>query len=145
MGVANRALDKSERMHAVQRAEEGVVGVSTSIKMGVVPFPSKLKTLQIAAQGLSGAPIYNLQIRRWTAGGETTFSFAGALTIAAAFGVSGGMATMGVSQNSALNSLQTGDMLELISSGANTASTDLIAVGVLEALQDIKRTFGVAD
>ncbi len=137
MGIANRDKDASEKQYSVSKHYEGFVTSETKVAH-LVGHPSKLKSAWIAAKGLSGVPGYQLQARRWTSAGVTVIPLAAVDTVAIAFGTSGSA----VEVASSLIALQTEDLIEVVSSVANTAADDVCIAMVFEALQDIKEEFG---
>lgn len=142
MGIVNRTLDASERQDTHLARFDGPVAVSQALPAWIVPHPSKLKSAHVAAKGLSGTPVYQLQVRRWTSAGVTVIALGAAATVAAAFGVSGSTVDMTVYTGGSAVQLEAKDMIEVASTGANTASDDLAVAMVIERLQDIKSEFG---
>lgn len=140
MGITNRDKDASEKQKSLQCAFDVAVNLVTgaSMNVGVVSHPSKFKSGAIAALGVSGTPTYQLHAFRWTSAGSTLIPLGPAATVAANVGLSGGAVTM----TSSLIALQTGDLLQLVSGGANSAALKLNCAIVLEALQDIKEELG---
>jgi len=140
MGIANRDKDASEKQYSVQNqwniAADLVTGAT--VMAHIVSHPAKMKSAQFAALGVSGSPTYQVNALRWTSGGATVIPLGPAATVSADFGVSGSV----VEQSSSLISLETGDVLHVITGGANSAALDLSCAIVLEALQDIKEEFG---
>lgn len=141
MAVTNRDLDASEQRLVVHR-DFGAVPVTTNRNIFTAQFPVAVEQLLVAANGLSGAPTWTFKIDRFIVGaGLTTItgtSFIGqALTVQT-------IGTSGLQSVSLLSGLQmnTGDVLKVTSSGANTAVADASVHVVVKALQDIKTYFG---
>lgn len=142
MGVANRDLDSSEQNYTVE-FKEGAVATGATVLCGPVKSPGQLRQLVLSGLGLSGAPTYNVEIWRWTSAGLTVINPGSAITLAAAFGVSGGLIGATYAANSSLAALQVGDVLALKSGGANTAVTQLVGAFVVKATQDIKQSHSI--
>lgn len=140
MGIANRDKDASEKNYVVS-AQLGAVATGVSTIVGIVPSAGQLLGFQVTGKGLSAVPVYQLAVARWTTAGITGVAFGSALTLSAAFGLSGGV--IGASFNSASYALQAGDLLMLNSSGANTAVADSAIAVVIQATQDIKQNCGI--
>lgn len=140
MAIVNRSLDATEKKVVVHAS---IGALATSITRAVVPlaWPAALKSVAVAAQGLSGAPGLAIQ-RRYFAGGETTAILA---TLAPADYGTSGIQVLDVVSDGATQAQQlgSGDVLEIVSSGANTALADLSLNFVLEKLQDVVSHNGI--
>lgn len=143
MAIVNRDLDASEQLQVLQYADAAVIGTGAAIYAALVPSPGQLREFKVAGKGLSGAPTYNVEIHRWLSAGLTIIAPGSAITMAAAFGVSGAAIGSTYASNSSLAALQAGDVLVIKSGGANTASTGLVAAFVMQATQDIKKSFSI--
>ena len=143
MGLANRDKDASEQVYVVDFAVNAVTAVSATLYAGAVSSPGQLLQTVVAGWGLSGTPAYTVQIHRWTTAGSTVIAPGSAITVAVAFGVSGAMVGETYAASSTLAAVQAGDILVLKSSGANTASSALVANFVIKATQDIKKTHSI--
>jgi len=143
MAIVNRDKDSSEQVYTVEFATNTVVAVSATLYAGAVSSPGQLLETKVAGWGLSGAPVYTVQIHRWTSAGATIIALGGGLTLGGAFGLSGAMVGETYVANSSLAALQAGDVLVLKSSGSNTASSALVANFVIKATQDIKKTHDI--
>lgn len=142
MAIVNRDLDASEQTYVLHRTNGAVAtGVSTWVQ--TVPSVGQILAWQLSGRGLSGTPTYQLAIARWTAAGITNIAMGSALTLAGAFGLSGGMIGATFAANGSLSAVQAGDLLVVNSGGANTAVTDLVVNVVVKATQDIVTTYGV--
>lgn len=140
MAIVNRDKDSSEQVYVVAaRLGDVATGVSSFIQM--VPSVGNIQSWAVSGKGLSGAPVYQLAVARWTSAGITAFALGSAITLAGAFGLSGGV--LGATFNTGSYAAQEGDMLVLNSSGANTASQHLVVSVVIKATQDIKKSFGI--
>lgn len=143
MGITNRAKDASER-NFEKEVHLGAFPTSTTRQLFVAPYPCKLKQVKVTAVGASGSPQHAMQIHRFVTGaGETTITVVAAAAVTA-FGTSGLFGASLPASGSSLVQLQTGDILEVVSSVANTNFTDCTYAVVLEALQDIKTYFGTS-
>ncbi len=140
MGIANRDKDNSEKNYVIQNTF-GAVATGASTWVGVVPTAGQILGIQLSGRGLSAVPVYQLAVARWTSAGITGFVIGSAVTLAGAFGLSGSL--VGTSFVSSSYAAQSGDLLVLNSSGANTAVTDLAVAVVIQATQDIKQTCGL--
>jgi len=139
MGISNRDKDASEKQNSVHASWELFVTAETKTA-SLVAHPSKMKSAHLAAKGLSSTPSYALNVRRWTADGVTLIPLYPATSVAVAFGTSG--STVDMSASIAVLSLESKDLIEIVSSVANSAADDVQLAIVLEALQDIKEEFG---
>lgn len=142
MAIANRDLDQTEQLYVVANTL-GAIGTGVSAWVGAVPSPGQILEWKFSGKGLSGAPVYQLAIARWTSAGITNIPLGSAVTLAGAFGLSGGLLGATFASNSSLAAVQAGDMLVVNTSGANTAVTDLAVAVVIDATQDFKKTFDV--
>lgn len=144
MAIVNRDKDSSEQIYTVQLKHNAVVAVGATLYAGSVPSPGQLLETKLAGWGLSSVPSYSVQIHRWTSAGSTVIGVGSGLTLAVAFGVSGGMVGETYAANGSLTALQAGDVLVLKSAGANTAASALVADFVIKATQDIKKTHDIS-
>lgn len=142
MGIANRDKDASEQNYLIQNTY-GLVGTGISLIVGLVPSAGQIQALKFTGKGLSAAPVYNLAIVRWTSAGVTYLVPGSAITLAGAFGLSGGALGATYAANSSLAAVQSGDMLVLNTSGADTAALQLSVAVVIKATQDIKKSFDI--
>lgn len=140
MAIVNRDLDASQKNYVVQNAQ-GALATGVSSWVGTVPSAGNILGWQFSGKGLSGTPVYQLAVARWTSAGITNFALGSAITLAGAFGLSGGL--VGATFNSGSYAAQAGDLLVVNTSGANTAVTDLVVAVVIKATQDIKTAYGI--
>lgn len=140
--IVNRDLDQSERKLVIQNKVSPTV-TGASYHIGVVPFPAQVLAGWEAAFGLSGAPTGQIQVHRFIVGTGVTI-ITGIFTASApsAFGTSG---LFGHSLVGASFLLQPKDVLTYVTGGANTALAETTVAVVIQALQDIKTQFGVAN
>jgi len=142
MAICNRDLDLSQQNY-VEEFKENAVATGATVAVAYIYAPSVLQKIALTGLGLSGAPVYNLVIQRWTSAGVTSITPGSAVTLAGAYGLSGSGVSATFNSGSSLSQLQANDLLLLVSTGANTAAAQLIGSVVLTATQDIKTTFGV--
>ena len=141
MAICNRDNDVSEQKVVLFQQCNSAVVTGATIYAGLVPWPSRIKKAGITARGLSGAPVYNINVHRWTTAGLTVFDPLGvAATVAGAYGLSGASVQFSVTTSPLL--LQSDDLLVIQSSGANTAALSVVASIVLQKTQDIVQDFG---
>jgi len=143
MAIVNRDKDTTEQRLSFA-ADPGLVGVSALIQCGIAPCAAQLLAISSAAFGLSGAPTVGAQIQRMVVGvGFTTIPLNGSslLTISA-LSTSGIQAHVLPASGSTLNQLLRGDVIQLVTSTANTAAT-YAAQTVIQILQDVRSDFGV--
>ena len=144
MPVVNRDLDVSQQKD-VFTADLGLVSTGSTIVMTVMPYPAVIRYAAIAASGVSGTPTAQLYNFRFIAGtGFTAIPLCAALTVQAV-GLSGlqvfaSLAAVGTT----LSLLNQGDVLALISGGANSAINTASVSVVTQALQDVKAAYGTA-
>lgn len=144
MAIVNRDLDASQQKEALQFNQVADVATGVTMQCVQVPYPASLLGIQLAASGLSGTPTYSFGIGRFIVGSGYTFITGGATTITArAMGTSGPVAASLASAGSSLLALQAGDVLTLVSGGANAAVKQLNVAFVVQALQDIKSYFSL--
>lgn len=144
MAIVNRDLDSSEQLYTVQHTANADVLVSVTLAAGIVKAPGQLLQVVVGGLGVSGTPHYTPQIHRWTSAGVTVIAPGGAVTLAAAFGLSGGLVGATFASSSSLAALQAGDVLVLATGGANSAVKQLFAEFVIKATQDIKKSHSIS-
>lgn len=144
MAIVNRDKDSTEQRYVFGYNSQVTVGVSGVIQLGIAPCGSQLIQVASAAFGLSGSPILGLQIQRFVVGaGNTVIPMNGSslLTIAA-YSTSGLQIHSVPASGATLVQLQKGDLIQCVSSGANTAAQYEIEA-VVQILQDVKSDYGV--
>lgn len=141
MAVVNRDLDASEQK-LVLNAPIGLLGTAATFALALVPYPATLKAVQVAANGLSGSPFWNIEVHRFIAGsGFTAISPGGTLTVAA-MGTSGVQGVSLVASGSSLLNLITNDVIAVRTGAANTAVLNGVVSVAVQALQDVKAVYG---
>jgi len=119
-----------------------------------IPYPAILAAIDIAAFGLSGAPGWQFNILRFIAGlGSTAVAVGVSVLTVVGFGTSGmqqiaGVSSAGVApvlapQGSSLAQLLAGDLIQIVSSGANTAVNASVVSVVIKKTQDVLSQFGI--
>jgi len=143
MGLQNREKGLNEQCDNwdVQTAN---VGISTLIQLCQVPYSGQLLKVVSSAYSMSGSPIVGLQIQRFIAGsGATTIPLNGSsLLTMTAFSTSGILTHAITGVGTSLVQLQSGDQLQAVTSGANTAATYAFN-SIIQCLQDFKTQYGL--
>lgn len=143
MAIVNRALDASEQKKVIPFALPLLANGATNI-MAHIPYPCTLKSIQMAAVGVSTAPTIAVVCNRFIVG--TGFT---AITLVSAqvypdFGVSG-VLTSGLSlpaDGSSLLGLLPNDVIQCVGAVSNSASALLTGGLVVQPIQDIKQFLG---
>ena len=143
MGIINRDKHLTEQVDNWD-IQTAVVGVSQLIQLVQVPYIGQIQRIQVSAYGLSGSPIIGVQIQRFIAGsGLTTIPLNGSsLLTMTAFGTSGMLQCTLPALSSTLVQVQSGDQVQFVTSGANTAAS-YVANTVIQCLQDFKTQYGL--
>ena len=143
MGLQNRDKGINEQVDNwdIQTAN---VGVSQLIQVTNVPYTGQIQKVVTTAYGLSGSPILGLQIQRFIVGaGLTTIPLNGSsLLTVTAFSTSGLLTHVLPALSSTLSQVISGDQLQIVTSGANTAGTYAVNA-VIQCLQDFKSQYGL--
>ena len=143
MGVTNRALDVSEK-NRILEANYGLTATTLVLNVAMVPYPCTLVAARVAAKGISNTPTVQLKVDRFIVGvGATTISGGATTLTLQAVGTSGIQSVVLAAAGSSFLSLQQGDVITATTAGANSAVDDLSIGVVLQAIQDIKSSFGV--
>lgn len=150
MAIVNRDLGLSQQRDVFNYASPAgvslLVATGVSLAMFNVPYACIIEAAAFSAIGLSGSPQYTINAQRFTSGGVTVIALGiSNIVVAAAHGVSGGAqgwSGLRVSGNSLLQ-LQSGDLLAVTSSAANTAATSLTVSVVLRRTADIVSILGM--
>jgi len=143
MGLINRDKSTGEQCDNWD-IQTAVVGVSQLIQLCQVPYTGQLLKVTVAAYGLSGSPILGLQVQRFITGaGLTTIPINGSsLLTMTAFSTSGMLTCSIPAVGNSLVQLQSGDQLQFVTSGANTAAS-YVANSIIQCLQDFKTHYGL--
>jgi hypothetical protein len=143
MGVTNRSLDVSEKNRNVG-ANYGLTATSLVLNVAMIPYPCTLQAARVAAKGISGTPTVLLKVDRFIVGAGSTVISGGATTLTMqAVGTSGIQTVVLAAAGSSFLSLQQGDVVTATTGGSNSAVDDLSISLVIQAIQDIKTSFGV--
>ena len=148
MAIINRDADNSEKKEWISYVNGNSLGIVTGVTLtlgGPIPYPYQLQTIQAYAMGMSGAPQLAFYIFRPLVAGPGA-SYPGSTYIA--IGNSNMVLTNGYSsmplgysglvpQSSTLLIGQQWDSIVAITSGANTACTQLVVNMVWKKTQDI--------
>ena len=144
MGIQNRDKGLNEQVDNWDAQTVSSVGVSLLIQLVSVPYTGQLLRIVTSAFGLSGSPILGIQIQRFIgASGLTTIPVNGSslLTITA-FSTSGIQLHSLPAVGNSLVQLLSGDQVQLVTSGSNTAASYAINT-VTQCLQDFKTQYGL--
>lgn len=142
-GLQNKDKDASEARQYLTWSSAIAVGTGLTIPLGVIGCSQTLLAVTSAVSGLSGTPIWGLQIQRFVPGvGVTVIALNGSsLLTLVATSTSGVQAHVIPPANSSL--LMQGDVLHVVTSGANTAVIPATITAVLGVLQAVKTDYGV--
>lgn len=132
MSIIDQNLDSSVRKE-LQTVVIGALATGVSSILAVVPYNAILQGVNVAAFGLSGAPVHSLSVYR-NAGGLTSVGLGLTLTVQT-FGTSG---AIGYSIAPPGVSLLAGDLLVQLSGVANTAITGEVLGLVWRSLDDVR-------
>jgi hypothetical protein len=143
MAVVNRTFDASEQKRPLSFSY-AAVATGLTLQSVLVPYASTLNAVRVAAVGISGTPTLDMRVWRFIVGTGVTTIAGGATTLTMqAVGTSGVQAMVLAASGSTLLNLQAGDVITMTSGGANSAVAQLSGAVVIQALQDIRTTFGV--
>lgn len=150
MSVLNRDLGLGQQRDTWQ-VNTGAMAVNATYTLCVVPYPAALATGAVNFFGVSNTPSINIDVTRYNTAGVTTITgTASALaqvgaTLAVGFSTYAGytVGLQGITVPVFNTYLQAGDILTARISGANSNVTGSIVCLVLQALQDVKTSFGV--
>ncbi len=143
MGVTNRSLDVSEKNRILQ-VNYGLTATGKVLNVAMIPYPCVLQAAVLAAKGVSNAMTVQLKVDRFIVGSGATTIIGGATTlISQAVGTSGIQSFVLAAAGSSFLSLQQGDVVTATTAVANAAADDVSIGLVVQAVQDIKSSFGV--
>lgn len=142
-GLQNKDKDSSEQRQYLTFSAAQAVGTAITIPLGVVGCSQTLLAVTSSVAGLSGTPIWGLQVQRFVVGvGNTVIALNGSsLLTLVATSTSGVQAHAIPAANSSL--FLQGDVLQVITSGANSAVIPSTITAVLGVLQAVKTDYGV--
>lgn len=144
MAIVNRDKDTTEQRYLFGFNSQVVVGVSGVVNLGIAPCAAQVLAVATAGIGLSGSPILGLQVQRFVVGaGNTVIPLNGSsLLTVTAYSTSGMQTHTLTAAGTTLVGLQKGDILQVVTSGANTAAV-YVHEAVIQILQDVKSDYGV--
>ncbi len=143
MGVTNRSYDVSEKNRTLE-VDYGLTVTSKVLNVAMIPYPCTLQAARLAAKGVSNSPTYQLKVDRFIVGAGGTTIAGGATTLTGqAVGTSGIQSFVLAAAGSSFLQLQAGDLVTVTTAVANTAVDALSISLVVQAVQDIKTSFGV--
>lgn len=144
MAIVNRDLDASEQKDVFFKVTDAAVGVSQIVYLGKMDYPAVVQSARACAIGVSGAPEAAFVAYRFTSGGLTAIALGVSNLVMSALGTSGiaGYSGLAAPGATVLN-VQADDVLAVITSGANSASTRLLIDVVVKKTQDIVSHNGI--
>ncbi len=141
MPIENRTLGTGLQKDVLE-AHYAATATGATLHAAIIPYPSVLKDVKVAAAGLSGSPTVALKILRFIVGtGVTTITGATTLTLGS-IGTSGMQSMVLEASGSTLLNLLAGDVLTLTVGASNAAVTNISVAAVIQATQDIRTVFG---
>lgn len=138
MAIVNRDLDPSQQPRVLHTIV-GALATGITTLIALVPNSSQLVAAGLKAFGLSGSPVYSLNVLRATADGPTLIGLGA--TVTAVGGLSAAVQGFSITLGATVP-LQRGDLIILQSGAANTAVTGLALTTVFKPLQDVQTYFG---
>jgi hypothetical protein len=146
MGIINRDKNITEQKEWIQYNNDFGIGVSSLVQTGQtlilggpMPFPGRLQSGLIFAQGVSGAPQFSLSMVRFVAGaGNTVITVGISNMVIQNASTSGpiGFSGLPIPGSTLLNFLA-GDMFMVTTSVSNTAVSSLAVQLVVVKTQEI--------
>jgi len=146
MAIVNRDLGTSQQRQELDFVTNSATATGVTLLGPIISSPCNLEAVAVAALGLSGAPEYSFSVLRYSAAGLTAIALGVSnIVIAAAAGASGSaQGWSGIAVGTTLCQLQRGDMLSIVSAGANTAAAKLAVKFVVRKTEDIVSALGLA-
>lgn len=143
MAIVNRDKDATEQKDVYTKRLTSIV-TGASVMVDMVASAGILQGVFVGALGLSGSPVWQLNILRF-AGGLTSIAVGTSALTLQSFGTSGVQGFSGIApQGSTLAIVQAGDVIQIVSSGANTAALEAVVVAVVKKTQDIVTQLGIS-
>ena len=143
MAIVNRDFDNSQQRDVFFYSNPLISGTSSLINLAVASCAQQLLVIASEAFGVSGAPQVAIQVQRFVVGsGLTTIALNGSSLLTVLAYSTSGMQTHSIPTGSTLLLLQKGDLVQAVTSIANTAAVYAFEC-VLLTLQDIKQNYGV--
>lgn len=137
MGNINRTDDVSQQKDLVQ---QNLLAVPTGATMLLhkAPRAQTITDAKMSAVGISGSPTATLYLQRFVVGaGLTSIAISGALAVQNV-GTSGSQTFSLPAAGSSLLQLASGDILTVITGGANSAVVEALVDVVVQNIQDYK-------
>lgn len=142
MAIVNRDYDNSEKREVLNFVVTPVTTSGGTFNLIPVPYQCEVEAIRLAASGLSGTPVFEIENYKFS-GGVTINSAVSSATSVGLFGTSGLIAlTLGTAGTTQVQ-LDANSMLVLTVTGANSAAAQLTGSIVVRKLQDIATYFGV--
>lgn len=148
MAIVNRDKDITEKIEFCQNVITTTVAASAGLSFHAaqVPYPCTLRSVNVAANSVSGTPVIAVDVKRWSGAGVTTITFVGSTLTVTAHGISTAYQSVSLAASgSTLLSLQAGDVIvvnQLFSSG-NVSAANMVVTASIQAIQDYKEHFGI--
>ena len=141
MAIVNRTLDPSQQNETFTVRAQSVNTGATALLIPI-ETPATVKALVVNALGVSGTPVYDARLFRFASGGLTSWPLSATTFGARLYGTSGAL-SVSLFGSASLVSAQASDYIGVVATGANSAVDVLTVSVVIQALQDVKTSFGV--
>lgn len=145
MAIVNRDLDASQQKETISAVYQNGTQINTgsSLVIGVVPYPCLIQSVRVGTFGVSNAPGALFKVQR-NASGITLLTI-GSTSLIVNLGVSGMFGHSGImGAGTTLLTLQTGDVITMDVTQANTYALGVVAQIVVKKLQDIVSHNGIS-
>lgn len=145
MAIVNRDLDASQQKELMSAVYPNgtVISTGSTLLVGIVPYPCQIQSARVGTFGVSSTPGCIFQVQR-NASGITLLTI-GSTSLIVNLGASGLFGHSGVmAAGTTLLQLQTGDVVSVVTTQANTAAIGLVAQLVLKKLQDVVSHNGIS-
>ncbi len=148
MAIVNRDKNITEQMETFSAVVTTTVAASAGQTFHVIqaPYPGLLKSIDFAANSISGTPLVTAEIKRWSGAGVTSIVGIGGTLTVTPHGISTAYQSMSLAApGSTLLSLQAGDVIVVNQqfSGGNVSAANMVVSVIIAATQDYKEHFGV--
>lgn len=137
MAIVNRDLDQSQQREVVDFVW-GALATGVTVGVWIAPFPCTIQAVRHAAYGISGSPLVALHKMR----GVTPEAIGISSIVLQAMGTSGSLGFSGLAATgSTLLNLDRGNVVFAVSSGSNSAVTQLQLSLIVKKIEDIVKHF----
>lgn len=138
MAIVNRDLDPSQQKDVINFRAGAAVATGASLNLAVLPYPCALQSVSAYATGVSNAMQVAFNVQRWLPAGVTVIALGVSNMVLQNYSASGIIGFSGLAATgSTLLLLQSGDVLNIVTSGTNGNALDLVMDLVVKKLQDI--------